>query len=81
VCQFGTDVIVGDTVALASGTASKDGQYQTYLGNLQHLGASRDNVAAGIKQALFDAEFNNRAPGGDQLSSCNMVLQQADSVG
>jgi hypothetical protein len=79
--QFGTDVIVGDTAALQSGSPSSDRQYQTYLGNLQQLGASRDRLAAGIKQALFDAEFNNTAPGGEQVASCKEVLQEADSLG
>jgi len=64
---FGTDVIEADTAALKTGSAAGDGQYQTFLTQLQALGSARDKLAGQMKQELWNAEFKGTPLGGSGL--------------
>jgi hypothetical protein len=81
--RFGTDVLKADTAALETGSAANDLRYQSFQSSLTLLGSVRDSLAGGIKQELFDAEFNY-APlprdTGNQIGLCNTVLRAADSL-
>ena len=80
--RFGTDVLVTDTAALRTGSASDDSDYQLISSELQALGKQRDALATTIKNDLFNAEFNNTglstAPA--ETAHCNNVLQLADKL-
>jgi hypothetical protein len=80
--EFGTDILVADTAALKTGTASDDSSYQKVSAELAGLGTSRDALATQIKGQLFNAEFNNTAlPKGDsELAHCNNLLRSADRL-
>src|SRR5262249_28318916 len=80
---FGTDVILADTAALKTGSASSDTQYQAFLFRLQSLGAARDTLATRIKNELWNTEFNGthlslQALG--DLIGCGGLLLQATTV-
>jgi hypothetical protein len=78
---FGTDMLVADTNALKTGTALNDSTYLTVLSEIQGLGAQRDALATQIKNDLFNAEFNNTPiSGNSDLSNCNNILTQADTL-
>jgi hypothetical protein len=80
--QFGTDVIVSDTAAIHSGSPSRDGQYETYLAQLQQLGAQRDSLAATIKNDLWQAEFSTGTlpNAASEIASCQAILGAADNL-
>jgi hypothetical protein len=80
--RFGTDVIVADTAALRTGSASDDSAYQLFSSQLKALGAQRDALATKIKNDLFNAEFNNTPipHGNSDLAHCNTVLNSADKL-
>jgi hypothetical protein len=75
--QFGTDILVADTAALKTGSASDDSAYQAVVSKIQSLGSERDALATTIKQDLFDAEFNNtKIPlGNSNDAHCNNLLR------
>jgi hypothetical protein len=80
---FGTDVILADTAALKTGTSASDTQYQSFLAQLQTLGAARDSLAGNIKLELWNAEFNGqhlpKQATGD-LTGCGGLLPQAGAI-
>ena len=82
--EFGTDTLMADTKAIASGTNSPGGdtEYSQTVQALTTLEQTRDQVAGQIKQSLNGAEFGGPAvnnPKG-QLDSCNAVLAQAQAL-
>ncbi|MBV9659568.1 MAG: hypothetical protein JO337_00260 [Acidimicrobiales bacterium] len=80
--RFGTDVLVADTSALASGSAAGDSTYQEMSATLAALGAHRDRLAAKIKDALAQAEFAGQEVPDAQglIAQCGAVLDQADAL-
>ena len=50
--EFGTDTLIADSAALASGSATGDTQYLDEQETLQHLAKARDQLAAEIKVTL-----------------------------
>jgi hypothetical protein len=80
--QFGTDVLVADTAALKTGSASDDTTYQHVSSLIQSVGADRDALATKIKNDLFNAEFNNAGipNGSSNWAHCNNVLRAAHQV-
>jgi hypothetical protein len=52
---FGTDTLIADSAALASGSATGDTQYVDEQETLQHLAKARDQLAAEIKVTLAQA--------------------------
>jgi hypothetical protein len=79
--QFGTDILVADTAALKTGSASDDSTYQHAQSEIKSLGAERDTLAAKIKGDLFDAEFNGKPlKGNDDFAHCKNVLRDADRL-
>ncbi|HLX21542.1 MAG TPA: hypothetical protein VKR23_15465 [Gaiellaceae bacterium] len=79
--QFGTDMLVADTAALKSGSATDDSTYTSTLAKIQSLGAARDKLATRIKGDLFAAEFDNTPiPGANDLKDCNSILSQANAL-
>ena len=80
--EFGTDMIVAETAAMKSGSATDDSTYENTLSQIKTLGSKRDALATQIKTALFDAEFNDTTvkAGGDLVSQCQGLIQQADSL-
>ena len=82
--EFGTDTLIADTKAIASGsdTPGGDTEYSQTVKALTQLEQTRDQVAGQIKQSLNGAEFGGPAvqnPKG-QLDSCNAVLAQAQAL-
>ncbi len=77
--EFGTDLILADTAALKTGSASDDSTYLDFQSELRALGAKRDDVATKIKTDLFNAEFNNKAipNGNSDLTRCENTLGRA----
>ncbi|HLY86155.1 MAG TPA: hypothetical protein VKO84_06560 [Gaiellaceae bacterium] len=53
--QFGTDTLIADTKALASGSSSNDSFYTSEQATLRSLADERDRVAATIKTLLSEA--------------------------
>jgi hypothetical protein len=80
--EFGTDMLLADTAALKSGSASDDSTYEKVLSQLQTLGSKRDSLATKIKGELFDAEFNSKTvkAGGDLVKQCQGLIAQAKSL-
>ena len=80
--QFGTDMLVADTAALATGSAADDSTYQHVLSEITSLGTQRDALAATIKNELFDAEFNNTTvkAGGELVGQCQSLIDQANAL-
>jgi hypothetical protein len=81
---FGTDTLLADTKAIASGTDATGGdtEYSQTVQALAQLEQNRDHVAGQIKQSLNGAEFGGPAvkdPKG-QLDACNAVLAQAQAL-
>jgi hypothetical protein len=82
---LGTDTLIADTNAIASGSdaAGGDATYTLVDQALTKLEQARDQVAGQIKQSLDGAEFGGPAvndPKG-QLDACNAVLAQAQALG
>src|SRR5207302_1210532 len=80
--QFGTDVLVADTAALKTGSASDDSAYQAVSSKIKSLGTERDALATEIKNDLFNAEFNNPSipRGNSNDAHCTNLLRAADRV-
>ena len=81
--QFGTDTLIADTKALASGSSSDDSAYATEQSTLQTLADDRDAAAAKIKKVLSDAAAGH-APSHGQLTSglaqVKELLRRADQL-
>jgi hypothetical protein len=78
--QFGTDTLIADSNALASGSASDDSAFATEQETLQQLAADRDTAAAKIKQTLADAaagKMPNRGEIQSGLSHVTELLRRA----
>jgi hypothetical protein len=80
---FGTDTLIADSAALASGSATGDTRYLDEQETLQHLAKARDQLAAEIKVTLA------RAAGGvmpshstltSELARARALLRQADEL-
>src|SRR4029450_8687174 len=56
--QFGTDRLIADTKALASGSSSDDTAYRTEQQTLLKLANDRDRVVTKIKKVLNGAAHN-----------------------
>jgi len=81
--QFGTDTLLADTKALASGSSSDDSAYQTEQQTLLKLANDRDRVVTKIKKALNGAAHNQGLHHGQvrhYLSLVNNLLQRADAL-
>ena len=81
--QFGTDTLLADSKALATGSSSDDSAYATTLGTLQQLANDRDRLAAKIKKVLNDAPHNQGLHRGQvkhYLRLANNLLQRADAL-
>jgi len=81
--QFGTDTLIADTKALASGSSSDDSAYQTEQQTLLKLANDRDRAVTKIKKALNDAAHNQGLHHGQvrhYLSLVNNLLQRADAL-
>ena len=66
--QFGTDTLIADSKALASGSSSDDSAFATEQAALQQLADDRDSAVAPIKKALNDAAAGH-APSHGQMTS------------
>ena len=79
---FGTDMLLADTAALKTGSASGDGTYQAVSGQIAKLGAERDQLATEIKQDLWSTAFAGGSipKGNSTVAHCQNVLRQADSL-
>ena len=82
--ELGTDTLIADTKAIASGSDAPggDAEYGQTVQALTKLEQARDQVAGQIKQSLDGAEFGGPAvndPKG-QLDTCNAVLAQAQAI-
>jgi hypothetical protein len=81
--EFGTSVLVADTKAIQTGTASDDSTYAATLSRLGRLGAQRDVLAGEIKGELFGAAFDNvglPSNGADQVGECQSLIGQAEHL-
>ncbi len=81
--QFGTDTLIADTKALASGSSSDDSAYQTAQQTLLKLANDRDGVVTKIKKVLNGAAHNQGLHRGQvrhYLSLVNNLLQQAEAL-
>ncbi|HZQ17025.1 MAG TPA: hypothetical protein VFA82_09655 [Gaiellaceae bacterium] len=80
--RFGTDVLLADTAALKTGSASDDSSYQSVLAQIKKLGGERDTLATEIKNDLFAAEFDNTPiPNGNSTEAhCQNLLRSADRL-
>jgi hypothetical protein len=72
--QCGTDVLLADTAALKTGSASNDGIYKMISGEIKHVGSTRDALATQIKGDLFKAEFDNVALPGTDVERCQAFV-------
>jgi hypothetical protein len=74
---FGTDTLIAESSALASGSATNDDRYDSVEARLLHLADARDSWANQVKQVLASGS----APSHGQLTSLtargNALLQQA----
>jgi hypothetical protein len=80
--RFGTDMLIADTAALKTGSASDDSAYTSVAAKIKAIGIRRDALAAAIKKQLFNAEFDNRSipNGSSDLSACSSLLRDADRL-
>jgi hypothetical protein len=75
-------VLLAETTALRTGSSLNDSRYLAVSGEISALGSLRDSLATKIKNALFNAEFND-APIPDALGDlfgCDTVLVLADGL-
>jgi hypothetical protein len=73
--QFGTDTLIADTKALASGSTTDDSAFATEQQTLLQLAADRDNAAAKIKQTLADAATGKTPNKGEIQSGLSHVKE------
>jgi hypothetical protein len=81
--QFGTDTLLADTKALASGSSSDDSAYETEQATLAQLADDRDTAAAKIKKVLSDAAAGITPSHGQVTSGLALVrelLHRADAL-
>jgi hypothetical protein len=81
--QFGTDTLIADTKALASGSSSDDSAYATEQATLQTLADDRNTAAAKIKKVLSDAAAGTAPNTGQVTSGLALVkelLRRADAL-
>jgi hypothetical protein len=81
--QFGTDTLVADTKALASGSSSHDSAYAREQARLRALADDRDRVASKIKALLSDAAAGitpNHGQVTSGLAHVRELLRRADSL-
>ena len=72
---FGTDTLIADTKALASGSTSGDSAFATEQDALQQLADDRDAAAAKIKQTLADAAAGKTPNHGEIQSGLSHVKE------
>jgi hypothetical protein len=79
--EFGTDTLIADTRALASGSSASDRQFGATQARLTRLADRRDALSTRIKSILTAAAFQDRAPRrstvGAQTGQCVQLLHQA----
>jgi hypothetical protein len=73
--QFGTDTLIADTKALASGSASNDSAFTSEQSILQGIANDRDSAAAKIKQTLADAAAGKTPSHGEIQSGLSHVKE------
>jgi hypothetical protein len=81
--QFGTDTLIADTKALASGSSSDDTAYQTEQSKLSQLADDRDAAVTKIKKVLNDAAAGRPPKHGEveeDLALVNDLLQRAHAL-
>jgi type II secretory pathway pseudopilin PulG len=81
--QFGTDTLIADTRALASGSSSDDSAYETEQGTLGQLADDRDTAVAKIKKLLSNAAAGITPNHGQVTSGLALVrelLRRADRL-
>ena len=81
--QFGTDTLIADTRALASGSSSDDSAYETEQGTLGQLADDRDTAVAKIKKVLSNAAAGITPNHGQVTSGLSLVrelLSRADRL-
>jgi hypothetical protein len=81
--QFGTDTLVADTKALASGSSSDDSAFANEQATLLTLAGDRDTAAAKIKKELSDAAAGHALNKGQLTSGLAQVkelLRRADAL-
>jgi hypothetical protein len=79
--EFGTNTLIADTNALASGSTSDDRQFTRTEKKLDQLGRQRDQLATHMKQVLADAANGNPNPDMASLQqSCQDVLAKSAQV-
>src|SRR6185437_15556957 len=72
---FGTDTLIADSKALASGSASDDSAFTAEQQTLLTLANDRDNAAAKIKQTLADAAAGKTPNKGEIQSGLSHVKE------
>ncbi|HVM64669.1 MAG TPA: hypothetical protein VMU14_07400, partial [Acidimicrobiales bacterium] len=80
--RFGTDILLGDTIALKSGSGGDDSQYTSWSAAETSLGAQRDGLAQTMKNQLDSAEYGSgfSPSASSELNQCNSVLASADAL-
>jgi hypothetical protein len=81
--QFGTDTLIADTKALASGSGSDDSAYQAEQSTLRNLADDRDAAVARIKKLLNGAAGNEGWHNGEvrrDLALVQNLLQRANAL-
>jgi hypothetical protein len=80
---FGTDTLIADSAALASGSATSDTQYLDEQETLQHLAKARDQLAPEIKATLARAARGVMPSHGtltSELARARALLRQAHKL-
>ena len=81
--QFGTDTLIADSKALASGSSSDDSVFANEQATLLTLAGDRDTAAAKIKKELSDAAAGHALNNGQLTSGLAQVkelLRRADQL-
>jgi hypothetical protein len=73
--QFGTDTLIADTKALASGSGSDDSVFANEQATLETLAGDRDTAAAKIKKELSDAAAGHALSKGQLTSGLAQVKE------
>jgi hypothetical protein len=73
--QFGTDTLIADSKALASGSTSSDSAYAAEQETLRQLADDRDAAAAKIKQTLANAAAGKTPNNGEIQSGLSHVKE------
>ena len=81
--QFGTDTLIADSKALASGSSSDDSVFANEQATLLTLAGDRDTAVAKIKKELSDAAAGHALSKGQVTSGLAQVkelLRRADQL-